>query len=95
MAGSVDLSPPDMRDDPYELPDLWDVDRLVAYLGTSKHLIYQLTHEHRIRFLRVGKELRFRPEDVAAWLESQVVDAAPAAAPTVRRGRPRNRDRAA
>ncbi len=51
---SVDLSPPDMRDDSSDLPELWDVDRLVAYLGTSKHLVYRLTHEHRIRFLRVG-----------------------------------------
>jgi len=83
-----------MRDESSGLPELWDVDRLVAYLGTSKHLVYRLTHERRIRFLRVGKELRFRPEDVAAWLESQAVDTTPAAL-TVRRGRPRNRDRAA
>ena len=84
-----------MSDDSSALPELWDVDRLVAYLGTSKHLVYRLTHEHRIRFLRVGKELRFRPEDVAAWLESQAVDATPVLSATVRRGRPRNRDRAA
>jgi excisionase family DNA binding protein len=95
VAPSVDLSPVDMRDHSSELPELWDIDRLVAYLGTSKHLVYRLTHEHRIRFLRVGKELRFRPEDVAAWLESQAVDAAPAASSKVRRGRPRSRDRAA
>jgi excisionase family DNA binding protein len=94
VAGSVDLSPLGMRDDSPALPELWDIDRLVEYLGTSKHLVYRLTHERRIRFLRVGKELRFRPEDVAAWLESQVVDATPVAS-TVRRGRPRNRDRAA
>jgi len=83
-----------MRDDSSALPELWDINRLVAYLGTSKHLVYRLTHERRIRFLRVGKELRFRPEDVVAWLESQVVDVTPAA-PAVRRGRPRSRDRAA
>ncbi|MHB1488192.1 MAG: excisionase family DNA-binding protein [Acidimicrobiales bacterium] len=94
LAGSVDLSPLGMREDSPELPELWDIDRLVAYLGTSKHLVYRLTHEHRIRFLRVGKELRFRPEDVAAWLAAQAVDATPVA-PAVRRGRPRNRDRAA
>jgi len=95
VAGSVDLSPLGMKEDSPELPELWDIDRLVAYLGTSKHLVYRLTHERRIRFLRVGKELRFRPEDVAAWLESQVVDAALVTSTTVRRGRPRNRDRAA
>jgi excisionase family DNA binding protein len=94
VAPSVDLYPVDMRDHSSELPELWDIDRLVAYLGTSKHLVYRLTHEHRIRFLRVGKELRFRPEDVATWLESQAVDVTPAS-PKVRRGRPRSRDRAA
>ena len=94
MAGSVDSSLLGMRNDSSALPELWDIDRLVTYLGTSKHLVYRLTHEHRIRFLRVGKELRFRPEDVAAWLESQAVDTTPAAQ-AGRRGRPRNRDRAA
>jgi len=94
VAGSVDPSPLGMSDESSGLPELWDIDRLVAYLGTSKHLVYRLTHEHRIGFLRVGKELRFRPEDVAAWLEAQAVDATPVA-PAVRRGRPRNRDRAA
>jgi excisionase family DNA binding protein len=83
-----------MREDSPELTELWGIDRPVAYLGTAKHLLYRLTHEHRIRFLRVGKEHRFRPEDVAAWLESQAVDATPVA-PVIRRGRPRNRDRAA
>jgi len=94
VPGSVDRSPSDLSDDSSGLPELWDVDRLVAYLGMSKHLAYRLTQEHRIAFLRVGKELRFRPADVVAWLESQVVDTTPAAL-IVRRGRPRNRDRAA
>jgi hypothetical protein len=37
---SVDLSLVDMRDHSSELPELWDIDRLVAYLGTSQHLVY-------------------------------------------------------
>jgi excisionase family DNA binding protein len=55
-----------MRGDAPELPELWDAERLAAYLDVSKHYVYRLTSEHRIRFVRVGKCLRFRPEDVAA-----------------------------
>ena len=61
-----------MSDNP---PELWDIDRVCAYLGCSKHLVYRLTREHRIRFVRVGKELRFRSADVAAWLEAESVPA--------------------
>ena len=83
-----------------ELPELWNIDRLAAYLGAPKAFVYRLTREHRIRFLKVGKELRFRPEDVAAYLEAESVPAAAAPNAAVharraRRGRPRNRDRMA
>lgn len=74
---------------PNELPELWNIDHLAEYLGVSKQSVYKLTAAHRIRFLRVGKELRFRPADVAAYLEAQVVEIRP------RRGRPRSRDRVA
>jgi excisionase family DNA binding protein len=79
------------------LPELWDIDRVCAYLGCSKHLVYRLTRERRIRFVRVGKELRFRADDMATWLEVETV-AARKAQPKPsrqRRGRRRNRDRAA
>jgi len=35
------------------LPELWDIDRVCAYLACSKHLVYRLTRERRIRFVRV------------------------------------------
>ena len=37
------------------LPELWDIDHVCAYLQCSKHLVYRLTRERRIRFVRVGK----------------------------------------
>jgi excisionase family DNA binding protein len=79
------------------LPELWDIDRVCAYLTCSQHLVYRLTRERRIRFVRVGKELRFRAADVATWLdvESMSVQLAQLKPPRKRRGRPRNRDRAA
>ena len=83
-----------------ELPELWNIDRLADYLGANKAFVYRLTREHRIRFVKVGKELRFRPEDVVAYLEAESVPAAlsvagPTGQPRPRRGRPRNRDRVA
>ena len=62
-----------MSDDSTGLPELWDAARLAGYLGVTKHYVYRLTSEHRIRFVRVGKCLRFRPDDVAVWLDSQAV----------------------
>ena len=85
------------RDGVNDLPDLWDIDRLAGYLSVSKHFIYRLTREHRIRFVRVGKEVRFRPEDVTAWLEAESIPAA-GSHPLVgrpNRGRPRTRARVA
>jgi excisionase family DNA binding protein len=78
-------------------PELWDIDRVCAYLDCSKHLVYRLTREHRIPFVRVGKELRFRAADVATWLQVETVPVRTAhpKPPRQRRGRPRNRDRAA
>ncbi len=75
-------------------PELWTVDQLADYLGVGRNTIYGLTRYHRIRYIRVGKTVRFRPVDVAAWLESEVVQATgPApAAPRVRQGRRRARD---
>ncbi len=104
VAGSVDRPVVGMGDDAVVLSELWDTERLAGYLGVNKHYVYRLTCEHRIGFVRVGKGLRFRPVDVAAWLESQTV--APAStvargsvsvslAAGARRGRPRLRDRAA
>jgi excisionase family DNA binding protein len=78
-------------------PELWDIDRVCAYLDCSKHLVYRLTRERRIRYVRVGKELRFRAADVATWLEVESVPARTARhkPPRPRRGRPRDQDRAA
>ncbi|MHB8219119.1 MAG: helix-turn-helix domain-containing protein [Acidimicrobiales bacterium] len=73
------------------LPPLWTVSQLAEYLGVPHSFVYRLTHEHRIRFLRVGKTVRFRPEDVMAWLESATVEPSE----PKRRGRPRRHERAA
>jgi excisionase family DNA binding protein len=79
------------------LPELLDIGRVCACLACSRHLVCRLRRERRIFFVRVGKELRFRAADVATWLELESVPAqnAQSKSSRQRRGRPRNRDRAA
>jgi excisionase family DNA binding protein len=84
-----------MNDDQRELPELWGVDELAAYLVVTRHYVFRLTSEHRIRFVRVGKTVRFRRADVAAWMDAETVEAAGPEPAPARRGRPRDADRGA
>jgi excisionase family DNA binding protein len=77
-------------------PELWDAKQLAAYLGTGLRFIYRITAEGRIRFLKIGNELRFTPEDIAAFIERErsrndPADPAPRATEPRRSGRPRGR----
>lgn len=48
------------------------VDELSNYLGVPAQTIYVWRTKGRgPRAIRVGKFIRFRPEDVATWLEDQ------------------------
>jgi|JI10StandDraft_1071094.scaffolds.fasta_scaffold3900358_1 excisionase family DNA binding protein len=73
--------------------ELWDIDEVADYFGTGKRFIYRLTSEHRIRYMKIGRALRFDPADVAAFLEREKAqnDPAPASPPAPRAGRPRRR----
>lgn len=71
------------------LPDeLWDIDELADYLKVGRRYVYRLTSERRIRFHRIGGQLRFDPRDVAAFLANSAVHP-PEPSTARRRGRPR------
>jgi excisionase family DNA binding protein len=70
------------------LPELWDIDRLAAYLGVGRRFVYRLTEQRRIRFLRVGGKLRFDPADVADYLAREAQEVAPDAHRQHRSGKP-------
>lgn len=53
---------------PFIPRELWTAQELAAYLGKPIKFVYRLTHERRIEHYVVGKELRFDPEHVAAFL---------------------------
>ena len=51
---------------------LWGVEQVAEYLDVTVHAIYKW----RVRGLgppaaKVGRQLRYDPEDIRAWLESQ------------------------
>ncbi len=52
------------------LPELWDDDRLCAYLGVGSRFVARICSEKRIRYLRVGGRRRFDPADVAEYVEA-------------------------
>lgn len=64
------------------LPELWDIDRLAAYLGVGHRFIYRLTSEGRIRYRHVGGRLRFEPSDIEAYLQRELFTVDSASGPS-------------
>jgi excisionase family DNA binding protein len=48
--------------------DLLTVEQAAQRLGTKVRFIRRLVSERRIRFYRVGKYVRFHPDDLAAYI---------------------------
>lgn len=52
--------------------DLWGPDEVAKYLGVPKNTVYQWrTRGSGPPGRRVGKHIRYKPEDVEAWFDSQ------------------------
>lgn len=57
-------------------PDrLMSVDELCEFLGVGRSYVYRLTHERRITYYRIGKELRFAQRHLEAFLEASCTPA--------------------
>jgi len=52
------------------LPQLLTIDQLVDRLGTSTRHIRRLIAERRIPYLKVGKLVRFDPDEINEWLRA-------------------------
>ena len=77
-AGARAKSPPAARSSgrrPHDRVDLWDPDRLAEHLGVSARFVRRLVEERRVPYLKVGKFVRFDPDEVDNWLEQQRVNA--------------------
>ena len=49
---------------------LLDVAGAAAHLGISEAFVRRLVLERRVRYFKLGKLLRFRPEDLDAFIET-------------------------
>ena len=52
---------------------LLTVQEVCGLLKVPKSYIYSLTHQKRIPYLKIGGHLRFRQQDIDAWLEKQEI----------------------
>ncbi len=65
-----------------ELPRLLSIGQLAERLGTTPRHVRRLIAERRVPFVKVGRLVRFDPDDIAAWLDgrrvsgSQAIDGA-------------------
>lgn len=60
------------------LPRLLTIEQLGEQLGTSTRHIRRLVAERRIPYLKVGKLVRFDPDDINRWLDDSRVGLQPA-----------------
>jgi excisionase family DNA binding protein len=66
------------------IPQRLTMEQLAGGLGVTRRHVRRLVEEKRVPFLRVGRFIRFNPEQIAAWLASNGV---PALAPANQRCR--------
>lgn len=55
----------------------YTIDDLTALLHVKRSTIYAWTHYRKIPHIKVGKNLLFDRQEIAAWLESKHVDENP------------------
>jgi excisionase family DNA binding protein len=58
---------------PTTVPELIDIETLAHRLGDSVRHVRRLVAERRIPYLKVGHFVRFDPEEIASWLNTQRV----------------------
>ena len=51
------------------VPHLLTIDQLAEQLGITTRHVRRLIAERRVPYLKVGKLVRFDPEEIAAWLD--------------------------
>ncbi len=55
-------------------PKLLTIDETAQYLNLSKHTIYKMTQEHRVRFYKpTGKRIYFDVADLDEWMKSRAI----------------------
>lgn len=55
------------------LPRLLSIGQLAERLGTTPRHVRRLVAERRVPFVKVGRLVRFDPDDIAAWIDGRRV----------------------
>ncbi len=55
-----------------ERPGLWTLEETADWLAVTERMVRRLVAERRIPYVKVGRYVRFRPEDVEAWRDGNV-----------------------
>lgn len=54
-------------------PNLMSIQQTAEYLGLSVGTIYQWRSQHKIPYIKVGRKVRFRKEQLEQWLAERTV----------------------
>ena len=52
------------------LTRLLTIDQVAEHLGTSRRHLRRLIAERRIPYVKVGRLIRFDPDEITAWLDA-------------------------
>jgi excisionase family DNA binding protein len=53
-------------------PGLWTMTETAQWLSVPERMVRRLVAERRIPFVKVGRYVRFRPQDVQAWRDGNI-----------------------
>lgn len=53
---------------------LLDISGLAVHLGVTERFVRRLVEERRVPFHKIGKFVRFHPDDIDAWVSKQRVE---------------------
>ena len=66
--GQLDISHPREASD----RGLWTMAETAEWLSVPERMVRRLVAERRIPYVKIGRYVRFRPEDVEAWRDQNV-----------------------
>ena len=58
-----------------ETEQMIDIAGLAERLGVGERFVRRLVEERRIPFFKIGRHVRFRPDDVELWIRESRVEA--------------------
>lgn len=54
------------------VPGLWTMAETAEWLSVPERMVRRLVAERRIPYVKVGRYVRFRPQDVETWRDNQI-----------------------